>query len=120
MSIVNMSLCLLCAIGITCGQILMKIASTAWNEAGTLLSMSVLFWMVCAFSLYIVASLGWLSMLRLMPLSAAYPFLALSYLLVPIGGYLLFNERLGWTDGAASFLIMAGVCVAAFGRTSQP
>ena len=120
MSIVNMSLCLLCAVGIACGQILMKSASIAWNEAGTWLNQSVLLWMVCAFSLYTVASLGWLAMLRLMPLSAAYPFLALTYLLVPVGGYLLFNERLGWTDGAASFLIMAGVCVAAFGRTSQP
>ena len=119
MSIVNMSLCLLCAVGIACGQMLMKGASMAWNEAGTWVSLPVLIWIGSAFSLYIVTSFGWMYMLRLMPLSAAYPFLALTYFLVPLGGYLLFNEQLAWTDGAASALIMAGICLAALGRTSQ-
>ena len=119
MSVANILLSLLCALGISGGQLLMKGASVAWNQAGTLLSPPVLGWIGCAFALYSCASFGWMYVLRVLPLSIAYPLLATTFFLVPLGGFIFFNERLSWIDGAASLLIMSGICVTALGRASQ-
>ena len=62
-----------------------------------------------------IASTGcWLYVLRVAPLSRAYPLTSLSYVLIPLAGVLVFGERFGRLHGIGAVLIIAGVaCVIA-------
>jgi drug/metabolite transporter (DMT)-like permease len=51
--------------------------------------------------------------LTVVPLSRAYPFVALAFVLVPAAGYLLFHEPVNTRYAIGTALIVAGVIVAA-------
>lgn len=116
MSFLNTLLCIICAFGVASGQILMKCTSKAWVETGTLFDTTVVIWMGSAFALYGAASLGWVYILKEVPLSVAYPLLSITFCLVPVAGYLFFNEALNWQNWIASILIITGICLASFGH----
>src|SRR5258705_1265301 len=111
MNPLDMLLCGLCVLGIAGGQILMKCASVAWNETQSLCNIRVGAWIASALLIYSMASIGWIYLLRQLPLSSAYPFLSLTYIFVPLAGVLIFNERLNWTDAMAAGLIIVGIIV---------
>lgn len=115
----NMSLCFICALGIAMGQILIKGAGVAWSQAGSLFDATFALWIGSAFFIYSSASIGWVYILKAVPLSAAYPFLGITFLFVPIAAHLFFNESLGWRDGIAALLIISGICLVSFGRSSS-
>lgn len=64
---------------------------------------------IAAGVLYVIATLIWLHVLREVPLSFAYPFISLSFLLVPIGSHLIFGEQLSARDAAGMMTIVTGV-----------
>lgn len=117
MSVFTMISCIAAAFGVALGQIMIKAGSQAWVAAGTPFDFRVLAWVSSAFALYGVSSIGWLYIMRQTPLSAAYPFLSMTFVLVPIGGLIFFSERLSWYDALASVTIIAGICISAFGRS---
>ena len=47
-----------------------------------------------AVALYAAATLLWVRILTTVPLSRAYPFVALAFVLVPAAGYLFFHEAI--------------------------
>ena len=67
-----------------------------------------------ALVLYGAATLLWILMLQRVPLSHAYPFAALAFVLVPIGAAAFFGERLstGLVVGTALIVLGIGVTVA--------
>jgi len=111
----NILICLGCAVAVASGQVLMKVASSSWNESG-LLTLRTLSWLFFAFSVYGFSSLVWIYVLRHVPLSQAYPFMSITFLLVPLASAIFFSERFDWINVASSVLIMAGISLASIAR----
>jgi drug/metabolite transporter (DMT)-like permease len=68
-----------------------------------------------ALALYGAATLLWVRILATVPLSRAYPFMALAFILVPAGGYVFFHESITLRYVVGAVLIVVGVIVAARG-----
>lgn len=99
------------------GQTLFKVAATGLGTRdaslatfASLLAMPV-FW--AALVLYGCGTLLWIYILQQVPLSRAYPFAALGFVVVPVLSVLLFSERLNLTYALGALLIVAGVVVTA-------
>ncbi len=108
---------LLCfPIAIAAGQILFKRAASQIGSAsgtGWILQVLMLPTMWLAIALYGGATLLWVRILTTMPLSRAYPFVALAFVLVPAAGYLFFHESITTRYAVGTLLIVAGVALAA-------
>jgi drug/metabolite transporter (DMT)-like permease len=61
----------------------------------------------------VVASICWALAVQQAPLSLAYPFMALSFVFVPLGALMMFGERITTGQWTGSLLIVAGVVVSA-------
>jgi len=100
------------------GQILFKRAAqqigipqgTTW-----ILDIARLPTMWLAVLLYAAATLLWVRILTTVPLSRAYVFAALAFVIVPAAGYWLFDEPVSARLIVGTLLIVAGVIVAAQG-----
>lgn len=101
-----------CVVGLAAGQLLFKLAASRLAEKDSFFSVGVLSCLLGAFSLYAVVSLVWVWLLQKVPLGQVYPWMALAFVLVPVGSYWMFGERfsLGYFVGVA--MIMAGIVVA--------
>lgn len=103
-----MMLLLVCVLAISCGQLLFKRGGLELQLQGTWQSPRVLAWVSVAGLIYGVATLLWIHLLRYVPLSQAYPLMALSFVIVPVVSHLLFNETLHVQQ-------MVGMCLILFG-----
>ena len=72
-------------------------------------------WMGLALSLYAIATLLWVWILRSTPLSAAYPFTALAFVLVPLAAALFLGESISLWQIAGTALIISGLTISVFG-----
>ena len=72
---------------------------------------------VLALTLYAFSTILWLWLLQKIPLTIAYPFAALAFLLVPIGAWIFFREPLNLRYLLGVCLILAGVIVTTTSRT---
>ena len=108
---------LLCfPVAIAVGQILFKRSAsqiTPRDGGSWLLEVARLPTMWVAVALYAGATLLWVRILTSIPLSRAYPFAALAFVLVPAAGYLFFNEPITLRYALGTALIVVGVAVAA-------
>jgi multidrug transporter EmrE-like cation transporter len=103
---------------IAVGQILFKRAAGQIGSAqGTswVLDVARLPTMWLAVALYAAATLLWVRILTTVPLSRAYPFAALAFVIVPAAGYFLFSESMTVRQALGTALIVAGVVVVARG-----
>jgi multidrug transporter EmrE-like cation transporter len=103
-------------VAIAAGQILFKRAASQIGSAtGTswVLDVARLPSMWLALALYGAATLLWVRILTTVPLSRAYPFMALAFVLVPAAGYVFFNESITVRYVVGTALIIAGVVVVA-------
>jgi drug/metabolite transporter (DMT)-like permease len=96
------------------GQLLFKIGAAQWS--GTTLSQWI--WsfisnpfLVSAIFLYAFTTLIWIYVLRVLPLSLAYPITALSYVIVPILSFLLLKEKISVSNLIGMALIISGIVV---------
>ena len=106
---------LLCfPVAIAAGQILFKrAAAQVTGESGLwIFELARLPAMWLALALYAASTLLWVKILMTVPLSRAYPVVALAFVLVPAAGYLFFNEPVNGRLAAGTALIIAGVIVA--------
>jgi undecaprenyl phosphate-alpha-L-ara4N flippase subunit ArnF len=80
--------------------------------------MAAFVWVVSGVVCYIVAMLVWLQVLRLLPLSVAYPLLSLGYIVVYLAAYFLpeISEAFTYQKSVGIGLIMLGVILV----TSKP
>ena len=100
------------ALMLAAGQILFKTAALAAPAMTSLrggLGLLLLpsFW--AALMLYGAATLLWIYLLQTIPLSRAYPFAALGFVIVPVAGILLFGERVTTGYAIGALLVIAGV-----------
>lgn len=90
------------------GQMLFKIAADS-GQSRPLPAALMNGWLAAALALYGGATLLWVYILRTTPLSVAYPFAALSFVIVPIGAWTFFGEVLSWRYAAGMLLIILGI-----------
>ncbi|MCB1508748.1 MAG: EamA family transporter [Hyphomicrobiaceae bacterium] len=101
---------------ITTGQVLFKTAAGALGEGGLLSVLNnpraamVLF---AALAIYGLATLAWIVVLKSVPLSRAYLFMALSFAIVPVCAHFFFGEPLSWQVLAGSGMVVSGIMLAA-------
>lgn len=108
----------------TAGQLLLKagmgeigeISSIGPGQLGSLVASVLTTWQTLVGLLcFGGSSLFWLVVLSRAPLSMAYPFVALSYLIILGVSVLVLNERPPVLTWAGAFLIMSGIVLVGFG-----
>lgn len=107
---------LMSVLGISIGQVFLKFAALNASNHGLLgfkvgKYLTVNIYLLIGVAILGGATLLWVWVLRTVPLSTAYPFMALAFVLVPALSYFLFNEALTWTHLLGFLLIVAGVIV---------
>lgn len=96
---------------ISSGQLLFKLASNAWGPGSGLSGLLQVGWFWAGLVVYGGATLGWLMLLRTVPLSVAYPFFALAFFIVPLLSWWVLGEPMGLRQWTGAALIAAGVWV---------
>lgn len=91
--LITYSIAVLCVLGIATGQILFKMSATSLQSSGSFFDLRTATILLSAFALYGITTIGWVWVLQKIPLGRAYPIMALAFILVPIGSYLVFGER---------------------------
>ena len=96
---------------IALGQILFKLASRGAGDADAagLLALARNPYLLAALAIYGLGTLLWIYVLKSVPLNVAYPFMALSFCLVPLLAWLALGEAMSWRQGAGLALIVAGL-----------
>lgn len=109
MTAVQFLLTIVCVLAICTGQLLFKKVGLEIQVMGSWFQYKV-FWLGgIAGLIYGGATLLWIHLLRTIDLNQIYPFMALSFVVVPLMSWLMFDERLsgGYLLGAS--LIMVGL-----------
>ena len=106
-------LALLCVLIIASGQFMFKVAANASKAAGTFFDFTVLAVSGGALAIYAVATVLWIVVLQDAPLSRAYPYMALSFVLVALASWMFFRESISAGQVAGLGLIVAGLVVTA-------
>ncbi|MGB1540491.1 MAG: EamA family transporter, partial [Rickettsiales bacterium] len=70
--------------------------------------MAILF---TAMTIYALSAIGWVFVLRMLPLGKAYMFMSCSFLLMPLIAHLVFGEPLTIKTIFGSMLIVIGILV---------
>jgi len=66
--------------------------------------------------LYGICSISWLWVLKTMSLSKAYPFLALTFLFVPLFAHFFLGESISLNIIIGALLVVVGVCMINYGN----
>ena len=101
-----------------CGQVSLKQGMECYGQVNSLVRLAGAFteWRVLlGFALYGLSSLIWLKILSMADVSYAYPFLALSYIVVVFLGWRLLGEQVTVLSVLGLALICIGVTLHAFG-----
>jgi drug/metabolite transporter (DMT)-like permease len=100
------------AVAMTGGQILFKAAALNATASGSLLDRIFALarngYFVGALALYLALTVLWVWILTFTPLSRAYSFVALAFVLTPLAGWFLFSETLPPR-------VVVGICFVAVG-----
>lgn len=94
------------------GQTLFKLSATSVPSLTSINGITGLFlnvWFWAALVLYGTATLLWLYILQQIPLSIAYPFVALGFIFVPAIGWLLFKEPINMYYIMGVSMILGGL-----------
>jgi drug/metabolite transporter (DMT)-like permease len=117
MSLANVLLTILCVVAISCGQVLFKIAARSVSASSDVVSVSQNLalnpYLLAGLVLYLAATMLWIWLLRTVPLSVAYPFMALAFLFVPLLAAAFLGEPLSFNSSLGAVLIVAGICLIA-------
>jgi drug/metabolite transporter (DMT)-like permease len=105
------SLILLTASLVSVGQAMFKYVGLMLADGHPVVSFKVLGVAVLSFAISGCGSLVYIGLLRTMSLSAAYPFMALSFAMVPALSVLLYGDRLNGTYFIGLGFIIAGIVI---------
>lgn len=115
MSVINLLWGIACVLGISGGQIFLKLGAgriTVGRDIfSTLHSIASNVYLLGGLAVYVVTTFLWIALLRVAPLKDVYPMIALSYLLVPIFAKVFLNEPLEPTCIIGGCIIVIGVFV---------
>lgn len=111
-SLRNLALTILTVLALSVGQVLFKLAARGLGQGmPSLAQVALNKYLIAAVLVYGVATALWVSLLREMPLTVAYPFAALAFFFVPVMGHLLLDEPLRWQTLLGAAVISAGVWI---------
>lgn len=103
------------AIALAGGQLLFKLAALRFEPGSTsvqnIVSLALNPFLIMAVLLYGVLSVVWVWVLRSVPLSTAYPFVALAFVLTAACGILLFKEPFSSRLVLGGLMIVTGLFV---------
>jgi drug/metabolite transporter (DMT)-like permease len=104
-----------CVVMIAGGQLLFKLSTNAMRGPGLegMLNIRALVILALALLVYGVATLAWVLVLRQAPLNRVYPFMALAFVLVPLGSRVFLGEPLAPQYWAGVGLLVAGLVLIA-------
>jgi len=97
------------------GQLLFKAAAQrlpAFSELGlgpTIVRLVSTPAILCGFACFFLSAVLWIFALRQVPLSTAYPMVALSYIVIFVGSAALFHEPITVRHWGGALLIVAGI-----------
>lgn len=83
----------ICVLLVAAGQLLFKLSAVAIAESGSVLSAKAFSFFIFAMILYGATSIGWVLILKRIDLGKIYPLMAMAFIMVPIGSYIVFGER---------------------------
>jgi drug/metabolite transporter (DMT)-like permease len=102
-----------CVLAICIGQILFKYVGAGIQGVGTPFTTKILALSTIAIAIYAGATIFWIHLLRFVPLSKAYPYMALSFVIVPILSAILFKEHLSAKYLLGIAMIVGGIVLIA-------
>lgn len=104
------------------GQLMLKhgmqIASARAAKSGGSLVVSVATspWILFGLAVFAVSAVAWLAALSKVPLSVAYPFNALGYLVILTASILILHERANVLTWTGSLLVVSGLLIVVLAR----
>jgi multidrug transporter EmrE-like cation transporter len=104
------------------GQLIIKARSlahavdTSSDKLSYLMAMFADMGVLSGLAAAVLAAVAWILVIQRLDISFAYPFMALSFVLVPVGARLLFAEPLPTVRVLGILLIIIGVGINAFTR----
>lgn len=101
-------LALSCVLAISAGQVLFKMVG---NQTRHGLGLRAFILLGVAGLLYVGATLVWIYVLRFNPLIRVYPYMALSFVIVPIASCLVFGESVSVRYIMGSAIMICGLVV---------
>jgi drug/metabolite transporter (DMT)-like permease len=113
MSLRDLALILFTVASLAAGQICFKLASPAFAVFSLRSLFAPIF--IIALVIYAVATVMWVIALSRVPLTVAYPLVALSYLIVPLLARAFLGEPLTWQTFAGAAVIIAGILISISG-----
>jgi undecaprenyl phosphate-alpha-L-ara4N flippase subunit ArnE len=98
---------------VSAGQILFKLtgARAGGADFASLLAVVLDPYLLFAFTIYGIGTIMWVYVLKSVPLTVAYPFMALTFCVVPLLAWLLLGETLSLRYGVGTSLIVAGLLI---------
>ncbi|MFF8290248.1 hypothetical protein ACF068_13605 [Streptomyces sp. NPDC016309] len=122
MTLPGFTLLLFAVFSSAAGQIMLKhgmeTAATATGKTGGSLAVRAATtpWVMLGLAVFAISAVAWMSTLARVPLSIAYPFNALGYLLIVLAGSTLLHERTSVWTWAGSLLVVAGLVTVFLGQ----
>ncbi|MET9111812.1 EamA family transporter [Streptomyces zhihengii] len=122
MTLPSLALLLFAVFSSAAGQIMLKhgmrSASAAAPDGGVPLAMRAATtpWVVLGLTVFALSAVAWMSTLARVPLSTAYPFNALGYLLIVVAASTVLHERTSLWTWAGSLVVVAGLLMVMAGR----
>jgi len=107
-------MCLSVTLALAAGQVLFKQGALQISGAGfweRLIQALTNAYLLAGLALYGVTTMAWVWVLTQVPLSRAYPFTALAFVIVPVAAHYLFGEAWHLQLLIGSLLIVAGIIV---------
>jgi drug/metabolite transporter (DMT)-like permease len=98
------------------GQLLFKAVGQKLQAGYAVTSPGVVLLAGVAVGIYGLATLLWIHVLRTVPLTKAYPFMALSFVAVPLGSIAFFSEHVRPQYVVGTTLIIAGVVITSLSK----
>lgn len=117
MTIASMALLLFAVISAATGQVMLKhgmqVATTRATDTGTSLALRAATspWVLLGLVVFGVSAIAWLAALSRVPLSVAYPFNALGYLVILTASIVVLHERATLLTWAGSLLVVSGLVI---------
>ncbi len=98
-----------CVLAIATGQVLFKKLAIIYSFTKTVLTLQFIGVGLVAALIYIGATIGWVWLLQFVQLSRVYPYVALSFVVVPLASVVMFGDKLNLQYAIGVILIIAGV-----------
>lgn len=112
----------ICALLITSGQVLWKIAllktKISFSSDITInkvINFIISPYMIMGIIIYLFATVFWIYLLSKFEYSKIYPILALAYVFALLFAYFIFDEKIGWYKIFGVFFIIFGIVIIAKG-----